>query len=228
MNDRTTDQPDAQGDRSTAPTTRADRLRRKSIERREAERARLREELLAVAERLLQTNGYAGFSLRQVAEETGYTPTTIYRYFRDRDELLEVVLGKWFARFAQALDEADRSATAPRDRLEAMAAAYLRFACANPAVYRLMFLERMDIGVLPNGEHFANDPAFGVLIRAARALREAGQTGALDEMATAMVLWAGVHGVAALAVCSTMLDGIGAERLGRLVATNTLNGLAAG
>lgn len=184
--------------------------------------------MLSVAERLLQANGYAGFSLRQVAEETGYTPTTIYRYFKDRDDLLGEVLNKWFTRFAHVLDEADRSATTPRARLEAMSVAYLRFAVAHPAVYRVMFLERMDIGVLPSGEHFANDPAFGVLLRAARALCEAGEAGALDEMSTAMVLWAGVHGVAAMAVCSNMLEAMGAERLGRFVAVTTLNGLAAG
>ncbi len=209
----------------SAPTNRSERLRQRSAERREAERVRLRDELLAVAERLLQDNGYAGFSLRQVAEETGYTPTTIYRYFRDRDDLLQHVLNRWFDRFAEALDTADRSATDPHDRLMAMSAAYVRFAVTNPAVYRVMFLERMDIGVLPEGEHFHDDPAFGVLIRATHALHDAGGTGSLDVMSAAMVLWSGVHGVAAMAVCSDMLADIGAERLGSLVAKNTLAGL---
>lgn len=208
-------------------STRADRVRQRSLERRDAERVRLRDELLAVAERLLQANGYVGFSLRQVAEETGYTPTTIYRYFKDRDDLLTAVLNKWFDKFARVLDAADRSGTAPRDRLLAQAAAYLRFAVEHPAVYRVMFLERMDIGVLPDGGSFETDPAFGVLMRAAKALHDEGGTGGLDAMAAAMVMWAGVHGVAAMAVCSEMLDGIGAERLGMLVASNTLTGFSA-
>lgn len=208
-----------------SPANRSDRLRQRSAERREAERVRLKDELLSVAERLLQENGYAGFSLRQVAEETGYTPTTIYRYFRDRDELLQHVLNRWFDRFAAALDTADRSATDPHERLLAMSAAYIRFAITNPAVYRVMFLERMDIGVLPEGEHFRDDPAFGVLIRATQALHDAGGTGGLDVMSAAMLMWVGVHGVAAMAVCSDMLEDIGAERLGMLVARNTLAGL---
>lgn len=212
--------------KSPAPT-RADRVRQRSLERRDAERTRLRDELLAVAERLLQANGYAGFSLRQVAEETGYTPTTIYRYFKDRDALLEAVLNKWFGKFAQVLDTADRSAVTPHDRLLAQAAAYLRFAVEHPAVYRVMFLERMDIGVLPTGDTFENDPAFGVLIRATQALHDDGGTGALDVMAAAMTMWAGVHGVAAMTVCSDMLKDIGPERLGMLVASNTLAGFKA-
>lgn len=212
--------------RKPAAATRADRVRLRSLERRDAERTRLRDELLSVAERLLQANGYVGFSLRQVAEETGYTPTTIYRYFKDRDDLLAAVLNKWFDKFAQVLDAADRSGTTPRERLLAQAAAYVRFAVDHPAVYRVMFLERMDIGVLPDGGSFETDKAFGVLMRATKALHEEGGTGALDVMAAAMVLWVGVHGVAAMAVCSDMLEGIGAERLGRLVAANNLAGLS--
>ena len=211
--------------KKTLSVNRADRLKQGSAERREAGRARLRDDLLAVAERVLQDNGYAGFSLRQVAEETGYTPTTIYRYFRDRDDLLETVLNKWFAKFAAVLDAADRESTDPRERLLAQGRAYLRFAVDHPAVYRVMFLERMDIGVLPTEGSFEEDPAFGVLIRAVQALHDAGLTGRHDVLPAAMTIWAGVHGVAAMAVCSTMLERIGAERLGSLVAANTLAGL---
>jgi AcrR family transcriptional regulator len=211
--------------KATVSTTRSDRLRKGSADRREAEKLRLRDELLEVAERLVQENGYAGFSLRQVAEETGYTPTTIYRHFRDRDDLLNTVLHKWFDRFAASLSAADGATTDPRGRLLAQAQAYLRFAIEHPAVYRVMFLERMDIGVLPNGESFEHDPAFGVLLRAVQALHDAGLTGRHDVMSAAMMLWVGVHGVAAMAVCSDMLDQIGAERLGMLVAENTLVGL---
>jgi AcrR family transcriptional regulator len=209
-----------------AAQTRSERLRQRSLERRGAERAQLRDELLAVAERLLQANGYAGFSLRQVAEETGYTPTTIYRHFKDRDDLLGTVLDTWFSKFAAALDAADRSATDPRGRLMAQSAAYIRFAVEQPAVYRVMFLERTDIGILPSGDHFVDDRAFGVLIRATQALCDAGLAGRHDVMSAAMVLWMGVHGIAAMAVSSAMLDGIGAERLGAIVSETTLAGLA--
>ncbi len=210
------------------PTTRSDRLRQGSADRREAGRVRLRDELVTVAERLLQENGYAGFSLRQVAEETGYTPTTVYRHFRDRDDLLQTVLNTWFAKFAAVLDAADHEATNPHGRLLAQGQAYLRFAVQHPAVYRVMFLERMDIGVLPTGESFREDPAFGVLIRAVQALHDAGLTGRHDVMSAAMMIWTGIHGVAAMAVCSNMLDDIGAERLGRLAGENTLAGLRHG
>lgn len=204
---------------------RSDRLRKGSAERRESERTRLRDELFAVAERLLSANGYAGFSLRQVAEETGYTPTTVYRYFRDRDDLLSAVLTRWFERFAVALAEADATATDPTGRLLAQARGYLRFATENPAVYRVMFLERMDMGILPSAKDYVDDPAFGVLMRAVIALHDEGKTGSHGVMESALTLWASIHGVAAMAVCSEILTEVGAENLGMVVAVASLEGL---
>lgn len=207
--------------------TRADRLRKRSAERRESERTRLRDELFSVAERLLSVHGYAGFSLRQVAEETGYTPTTVYRYFRDRDDLLAAILERWFGHFANALAVADATATDPTGRLLAQARAYLRFATENPAVYRMMFLERMDMGILPGANDYVDDPAFGVLMRAVTALHAEGRTGSHGVMESALTLWASIHGVAAMAVCSDILAHVGPEQLGMVVAVATLEGLRA-
>lgn len=213
--------------RASPLPNRSDRLRQKSAERRESERTNLRDELFSAAERLLTAKGYAGFSLRQVAEETGYTPTTVYRYFRDRDDLLSAIVERGFERFAVALAEADATATDPTGRLLALARGYLRFATANPAVYRVMFLERADIGILPSPKGYVDDPAFGILMRAVTALQAEGGTGSHSVMESALTFWASIHGVAALAVCSKILNDVGAEDLGMVVASSTLEGLRA-
>jgi AcrR family transcriptional regulator len=207
--------------------SRAERLKNRSAERREAQRGRLRDLLLVVAEEQLRTRGYGAFSLREVAEATQYTPTTIYRHFRDRDALIEAVLQKWFGLFARALEEADRPQAAPRERLMGLGDAYLRFALAQPERYRIMFLDRPDIGVMPReGAHFRDDPAFGELIRACEALCAAGGAGAHPPMQVAMMLWLGLHGVAAMAVASDILDARAAHQLGMGMATVLLAGLS--
>jgi AcrR family transcriptional regulator len=210
-----------------SPTpSRAERLRDRSAARREAQRGQLRELLLTVAEQQLREKGYGAFSLREVAESTGYTPTTIYRYFRDRDALIEAVLQQWFVLFAQALDQAAQSETRPAARLLALGDAYLRFALAQPERYRVMFVERPDIGLLPDaGSHLRDDPAFGVLIRAAESLCDAGQAGGHEPMQVAMMLWLSLHGVAALAVVSPILDDRAAVHLGKELAKTLLGGL---
>lgn len=206
--------------------SRAERLRHRSAERREAQRGRLRELLLAVAEEQLLEKGYGAFSLREVAEATQYTPTTIYRHFRDREALIAAVLEKWFLQFARALDEADRPDASPSDRLLAIGDAYLRFALAEPARYRVMFVDRPDIGILPDGTaDLHDDPAFGVLIRVCEALCAAGEAGSFEPLQVAMMLWLGLHGTAAMGACSQIVDAKAAQQLGMGIAHLLLRGL---
>lgn len=206
--------------------SRADRLKHRSAARREAQRGRLRDLLLVVAEEQLLEKGYEGFSLREVAEATQYTPTTIYRHFRDRDALIEAVLQKWFQKFARALEEADRPDAIPGERMLTLADAYLRFALSQPGRYRVMFLDRPDIGVMPGaGSHFRDDPAFGILIRACEALCAAGEAGAHQPMQVAMMVWLGLHGVAAMAVASKIIDARAAQQVGMGIAHVMLRGL---
>ncbi|MCZ8206175.1 TetR/AcrR family transcriptional regulator [Gemmatimonas sp.] len=206
--------------------SRAERLRHRSAERREAQRGRLRDLLLAVAEEQLLEKGYGAFSLREVAEATQYTPTTIYRHFRDREALIAAVLEKWFLQFARALDEADRPEAAAGERVLALGDAYLRFALAQPARYRVMFVDRPDIGILPDGTaDLHNDPAFGVLIRVCEALCAAGEARSYQPLQVAMMLWLGLHGTASMSACSQIVDTRAAQQIGMGIAHLLLRGL---
>lgn len=182
--------------------------------------------LLTVAEEHLLEKGYGAFSLREVAEATQYTPTTIYRHFRDREALIAAVLEKWFLLFARALDEADLPDAAPGERILAMGDAYLRFALAQPARYRVMFVDRPDIGILPDGTAaLHDDPAFGLLIRVCEALCAAGEAGSYQPLEVAMMIWLGLHGTAAMGACSQIVDAHAAQELGMGIAHLLLRGL---
>ena len=196
----------AEPDRTPSPPAkRADRARARSAARRESERLQLRDHVLQIAQRQLVAHGYHRFSLREVAEEAGYSPTALYRHFADRDALLEEVCSRYFAQFSAVLAAADRSATAPRARLMAQAQAYVQFAIDNPAVYRLMFLERPEMGMGLSMEEVASDAGFGVLAQAVGALSATGGIGSLEVPQATMVLWAGVHGLAAMVVTMNLL-----------------------
>ena len=68
--------------------TQENRTRTASRKRREQDRLELRRRILKTAGEEFLKNGYDNFSLRRVAERIGYTPTTIYLHFRDKDDLL--------------------------------------------------------------------------------------------------------------------------------------------
>src|SRR5260221_9833654 len=88
--------------RNTADTQ-AQRLSLAIRHRQEREKQELRQAILAAAGELFLEQGYERFSMRKVAERIGYSPTTIYLYFRDKDDLLFTVIDDGFVRFGQQL-----------------------------------------------------------------------------------------------------------------------------
>src|SRR5215204_1082920 len=119
------------------------RVRASSRRRRDDERVSVRKLIFSAAEALLLEGGYEGFSLRQVAERIGYTPTTIYRYFPDRDTLVFALTDEGFREFGARLAEAARVAD-PVEAVGALGRAYVRFGIEHPVYYRLMFMQRPD------------------------------------------------------------------------------------
>jgi AcrR family transcriptional regulator len=182
--------------------TRQKRTQQKSLERREQQKTELRAVILQAAVRLFETGGgYEQFSLRQVAEEVGYSPTTIYLYFKDKDDLLLHVVFEGFREFGQMLQDGYDAGTTPLERLRLVGQAYLEFGLSHPVHYRLMFMQRSEMMFqkLEGYLHTVVD-SFEVL---QSAVREALEQGILRphplEVYTAL-LWADVHGIVALQI----------------------------
>jgi AcrR family transcriptional regulator len=187
---------------STTPkTTRAERLRDASRQRRDQEKQDVRQAILDAAAELFREHGYERFSLRQVAERIGYSPTTIYLYFTDKDDLLFTVADVGFTRFGEQLVAAAASTADPAGRLTAMGRAYIDFGIQNPAYYQLMFMQRGDF-LMANrdGEYKPRIDSFGVLQQAVRDAIDAGAVRPGDAAPYADALWALVHGTVAMAI----------------------------
>src|SRR5262245_61487638 len=161
--------------KSSKPTTRAERVRKASRERREQEKKDLRTAILHAASQLFAEQGYERFSLRQVAEMIGYSPTTIYLYFKDKDDLLFAVVEDGFSSFGGQLAAAAAGVVDPIARLDAIGRAYIDFGLQNPVHYQLMFMQRADflIGHRP-GEEQPRIDAFRVLHDTVQSAIDAG------------------------------------------------------
>ena len=178
--------------------TRGERMRQASRERREQQKQEVRQAILDAAAALFVERGYAGFSLRQVAERIGYSATTIYLYFDNKDDLLFTVADEGFTRFGTQLLAA-AVANDPLARLESIGQAYLTFGLDSPAYYQLMFIERGDFLVGYRGGE--RKPRLGALDIVEQTVREGIATGLIrpgSPRAYADALWAAVHGVVAL------------------------------
>jgi AcrR family transcriptional regulator len=191
--------------RSREPTpkshTRAERLRLASAQRREQQRESLRRTILTAAGELFLAHGYEGFSLRRVAERIGYSATTIYRYFANKDDLLFAIVHDGFQHFGQELLAAARSTDDPAQRLEALGLAYIRFGMENPVHYQLMFMQRADLLFQRRaGQTPPPIESFNILQQAVQQALDAGVLRRGNAQTYSHVLWALVHGLTSMAV----------------------------
>ncbi len=197
--------------------TQAQRLRQAIRHRQAREKQELRQAILTAAGGLFLEQGYEHFSLRKVAERIGYSPTTIYLYFHDKDDLLFTVVDEGFVRFGQQLAAAAESQEDPWERLIALGRAYVAFGLQHLVYYQLMFMQRADFLTRPAaGESEPRIASFQVLRQAVQQAIDAGVLRPGDAESYSDVLWALVHGIASLAMSMPKFD---ASRIQRIMET---------
>jgi TetR/AcrR family transcriptional regulator, transcriptional repressor for nem operon len=80
--------------------------------------------ILDSAERLVQSRGFNGFSYADVAAELGVTKASLHYHFPGKAELGEALIGRYAARFSEALEEIDAGGGDAPARLAAYARIY--------------------------------------------------------------------------------------------------------
>lgn len=80
--------------------------------------------ILDVAERLVQTRGYNGFSYADIAAELGVTKASLHYHFASKADLGRALIERYDAAFAHSLAAIDQRFTLPGDRLRAYVALY--------------------------------------------------------------------------------------------------------
>jgi len=175
-------------------------IRRPRAKRGEGER--LRDEILAAAERLLVKTGDAdAVSIRGVAEAVGCTPPSIYLHFADKGELLFSVCQRHFEELNRYTEDASASADDPVDRLRLMGHAYVRFGLENPEAYRVLFLSANKIGVRDfDAEQLMELTCFGKLVATVAACIDAGRIRPGDPFTVACTVWVALHGLVSLLI----------------------------
>jgi AcrR family transcriptional regulator len=159
--------------------------------------AQSRAEVCRVAEVLFARHGVEGVTMREIAAELGWSSTTAYRYFRNKEEILAAVRAAAFNRFCDVIETATRSSADPRKSARNVGQAYLGFALENPDAYRMMF----DVS---HADVTGNLELAAAIARSLRTMEayvtplvEAGILQG-DPKALGQMLWAAAHGLVML------------------------------
>lgn len=165
--------------------------------------------LLAAARELLERDGPERLSLREMARLVGVSQAAPYNHFADRQAILAELAAWGFALLTERQVSAAQACNDSQAMLEKIGCAYVRFACEQPALYRLMF----STTVGGQGWHShpevsaAKSRSFAPVRDVVQRLLAPPDTPERVDDA-AMVCWAVVHGLSML-----LIDGTLAQRI---------------
>jgi AcrR family transcriptional regulator len=178
-------------------------------ERRAREKSETHDKILDAARELFVTEGYDGVSMRRVAEKIEYSPTAIYVYFADKQELFHELCQQDYARLAGVFQSSAMSSD-PIERLKQIGSTYTEFGVRYPNHYKFMFMtpHPPDEPDEEDRERMGN-PEVDAYAFLKWAVQQAIDTRRLreelkDADLVSQTLWAAVHGVISLniAKCS--------------------------
>lgn len=113
--------------------------------KRDRNKEEFRREILNSARDLFIDVGYEKFSMRRLAKKIDYSPTTIYLYFKGKDDLLLAVCEEVAEQFLTRLSHIRSVQSNPYEALRQAMLYLVEFAFDNSNHYKVFFLTRPNV-----------------------------------------------------------------------------------
>ena len=183
-------------------------------ERRERQKAELREQILGAAKAIILTEGFEGLTMRKIAEAIEYSAATLYLHFPSREAIALQLVDEGFAELMQFMAPALAIAN-PLRRLRALGDAYVRFGVERPQTYRLIFMTDAKLSkvisdsVIREGDDDPGARCFDVVVQTVKQLIDGGTFKPVDAEIAANCCWSSLHGIVSLHLtCHDMLTDV--------------------
>lgn len=180
----------------------------------------LRNALVEAGMEQVRAGGPDALVLREVARATGVSSTAAYRHFENHGDLVEAVKDEATQLMAQRVRDELRTTEPSPDpvdealrRIAAAGAGYVRFALAEPGLFRLIFRKSKRAGrtalalaaddVSPAKE---NDESYMTMANALDTLVHEGVLDPERRPFMDIALWASVHGIALLLIDTNLAE----------------------
>jgi AcrR family transcriptional regulator len=167
-------------------------------DRKSRENAQLRQKILNAALQVFAEQGYGKVSMRKIAALIDYSPTTIYRFFRNKEELLMTIAAETYgdlsARFEKLKAEGSDN---PLDMLKSLVSEYIIFCVERSDMFRLysdLGSFEMDDGVMFERLGETRYMVYQSWFKCIRQSIESGHLEVKDDMRIFLYLWDAVNG----------------------------------
>lgn len=166
------------------------------------EKIQARNKIIDAARELFVLKGVEAVTMREIAKKISYSPTTIYLYFKDKDDLLHALCVADFEQLGESLNTILQEPD-PVIRMRKLGQAYASFAVSYPNHYQVMFMTTNR----PSCEEVRDDvdpgmDSYQLLNEVVQDVYDAGGfvSSYTEPSLIAQTIWAAIHGVCALQI----------------------------
>lgn len=193
----------------------------------ESGKEHLRQEIIDAAREMFVAEGYANVSMRKIADKIGYSATTIYLYFEDKNDLLHQICEQTFARLAENIKAIHQLSDNPMEKLRNGLREYIHFGLKNPSQYEIVFISPLPIEDTYDFEASNGKIAFDTLRYLVAECISVNLLKSNDVELTSQTLWAGIHGITSLLIQHKDFPFVESERLIDSVIDTLISGIKA-
>ena len=129
-----------------------------------------RDKILDVAEALFARRGYAGIGLREVAEASGLSKSSLFHHFRGKEQLYHEVLLRMLRHIRERFDAGASAEISPRAQLERWICELIDILAEHPTIPRLLLRSIFEEEDAASPEAEATEVLLAGIIRDAEQL----------------------------------------------------------
>lgn len=179
------------------------------------------------AREMFVTEGYANVTMRKIADKIGYSATTIYLYFKDKNDLLHQICEQTFARLAQNIKAIQQLSDNPLEKLRSGLREYIYFGLKHPSQYEIVFITPLPANVETQFDETNGKVAFDTMRTVINECVAANLLKHNDVELISQTLWAGIHGVTSLLIQHGGFPFVEREKLVDSVIDTLISGIKA-
>ena len=191
------------------------------------EKTDVRQEILDAAREMFVEEGYKNVSMRKIADKIGYSPTTIYLYFKDKADLLHQICEESFAQLARNISSIQQLSANPLEKLRMGMREYISFGLKHPSHYEIIFIMPIQESAEGTYEDSQGKVAFETLANSVKSCVNDKLLKNNDVELISQTLWAGIHGITSLLITHSDFPFVEREKLIDNVIETLISGIKA-
>lgn len=111
-----------------------------AMSHKDQKRAWTKQVILDAAEAYFIDGGKTNISIRNIAQDIGYSPANIYKYFENKDAIIEALIARRIKEHAQVVAQVDTTGLSTQEALKKGFKAHFNYVLTIPEHYKAMMI----------------------------------------------------------------------------------------